>query len=278
MIQLPSTSIDVTVENKLAAWQKDVDDQWKPQEGSGSYEARVAKAKSMFSAKNTKSNPVFQAVKVQLTIMCSGARRCCYCEDSVADEVEHIRPKDFYPEQVFAYSNYLYACGPCNSPKGNKYAVMEPGQTDPTHLVRQKDEPVVPPPDGVHLLIDPRIDDPFEYLFLDLKQAEPEFVVHPLLADALKIIRAKYTIEILALNERDYLRKARKSAFSNYCSRLRDYANIKLANPADPDLAVLRAEIESLSHPTVWEEMKRQRSFYPKLDQLFNECPELLDA
>ena len=28
--------------------------------------------------------------------MCSGAERCHYCEDSKADEVEHLLPKDAY--------------------------------------------------------------------------------------------------------------------------------------------------------------------------------------
>ena len=33
--------------------------------------------------------------------MCAGAKRCMYCEDSAADEVEHHLPKNLYPEFVF---------------------------------------------------------------------------------------------------------------------------------------------------------------------------------
>src|SRR4051794_35300208 len=66
----------------LADYQKTIDD-------VGFYEARVAAAKKEFRRRNTKSNAVFNAVRTSLDLMCSGARRCGYCEDSVADEVEH---------------------------------------------------------------------------------------------------------------------------------------------------------------------------------------------
>lgn len=37
---------------------------------------------------------IFADVRRVLDEMCSGPRRCGYCEDSCADEIEHIRPKD----------------------------------------------------------------------------------------------------------------------------------------------------------------------------------------
>ena len=48
-----------------------------------------------------------------------------YCEDSVGDEVEHHRPKNLYPDHTFLWDNYLYACGPCNGPKNNRFAVFD---------------------------------------------------------------------------------------------------------------------------------------------------------
>src|SRR5688572_20459922 len=88
------------------------------------YEERVSYAKVQFSRRNRTTNPTFTEVRKTLTKMCSGARRCVYCEDSYADEVEHIKPKDLYPEETFLWENYIYACGPCNGPKNNHFAVF----------------------------------------------------------------------------------------------------------------------------------------------------------
>src|SRR5262245_27436320 len=75
------------------------------------YEDQVADAKAAFKRHNNKRNATFRVVRSTLTVMCAGARRCCYCEDSVADEIDHIMPKDLYPERTFIWENYIYACG-----------------------------------------------------------------------------------------------------------------------------------------------------------------------
>jgi len=46
-------------------------------------------------------------------------------EDAPADEVEHHSPKDLYPELVFVWRNYLYACGPCNRRKNNHFSIID---------------------------------------------------------------------------------------------------------------------------------------------------------
>ena len=71
------------------------------------------------SAQPEKETPPLRRCEPALSAMCHGPRRCMYCEDSAADEVEHFRPTDLYPEFVFAWMNYLYACGPCNVRKKN---------------------------------------------------------------------------------------------------------------------------------------------------------------
>lgn len=142
---------------------------------AGNYTAQVAEAKKRFSQYNTLSNPTFQEVKLRLTEMCVGSRRCNYCEDSVADEVEHIAPKDLYPERVFQWENYCYACGPCNGPKSNRYAVFRVDQNGAFYeipaLTRvQPGQPyqLIPPPPGLEALIDPRIENPLDFLLLDI--------------------------------------------------------------------------------------------------------------
>jgi hypothetical protein len=56
---------------------------------------------------NRRGNAVFDAVERSLDQIARGIRRCAFCEDSMADEVEHFRPKDLYPQRVFRWPNYL---------------------------------------------------------------------------------------------------------------------------------------------------------------------------
>src|SRR5437764_1421089 len=112
MIRLPNIVLPTDARQALHRYQGAVD-------GQPSYAKRVEAAERLFKSRNKASNRAFQVVRSKLHEMCSGARRCCYCEDSCADEVEHVRPKSLYPEYVFVWENYLYACGPCNGPKNN---------------------------------------------------------------------------------------------------------------------------------------------------------------
>ncbi|MBX3729546.1 MAG: hypothetical protein KF858_10215 [Candidatus Sumerlaeia bacterium] len=53
-----------------------------------------------------------------------------YCEDSRATDIEHIRPKEHYPEVAFVWENYAYACNVCNQQyKSDRYCE---GFLDPT--------------------------------------------------------------------------------------------------------------------------------------------------
>ena len=104
MLRVADGRLPAAHERKLEEYQSDVD-------GKGTYEKRVAEGKRLFKSRNSKRNGTFKAVRKTLSVMCRGPRRCMYCEDSAADEVEHFRPKDLYPEAVFVWMNYLYACG-----------------------------------------------------------------------------------------------------------------------------------------------------------------------
>jgi 5-methylcytosine-specific restriction endonuclease McrA len=163
--------------------------------GAGDYAARVAEAKRLFPLRNTRTNSTFRIVKQHLTRMCSGVRRCVYCEDSLADEVEHIKPKDLYPEDVFRWPNYVYACGPCNGPKNSKFAVLEQGTGTLVRVTRKPRAPVTPPTAGEAALINPREDDPHEFLQLDLRDTFT-FVPRSGLDERLRR-KAEYTIELL---------------------------------------------------------------------------------
>ena len=137
MIKLPKTSLPQDTLAGLKRYQEAVD-------GAGSYPKRVQQACRLFPARNVRSNPVFRSVRETLNRMAHGARRCGYCEDSYADEVEHVRPKSLYPECVFRWSNYLYVCGACNTPKNNQFAVFLPRARKPTVVSRSARAPVKP--------------------------------------------------------------------------------------------------------------------------------------
>lgn len=272
MIRLPRLRLDTKAARKLDEYQKEV---LVPR----SYTVRIAEAKRLFSRYNTKRNATFTSVKTVLTQMCSGARRCSYCEDSVADEVEHIWPKDLYPERVFVWDNYCYACGSCNGPKNNQFAVFVGASRTPTplaHPKRKKGQPaptLKKPATGRPVLLDPRKDDATRWLTLDILDTF-HFVVSAK-GRTRDAARAKYTLEVLGLN-RSPLPTARAQAFDGYRARLREYCEEKRAGAPAARLALLRDALLRISHPTVWVEMKRHHARVPELKPLFAEAPEAL--
>ena len=54
---------------------------------------------------------------------------CAYCEESCKGEVDHFRPKSRFPELVYTWSNWLFACHDCNQAKGGKWPTE--GYVDP---------------------------------------------------------------------------------------------------------------------------------------------------
>ncbi len=263
MLKLVNKRLPPTAKVKLSDYQKSVDD-------AGGYSDQVAEAKKKFKQRNTTNNTAFKEVKKKLTEMCNGARRCMYCEDSVADEVEHFKPKDLYPEVVFAWRNYLYACGPCNGPKNNKFSVINSAIL--VDVTRKRRAPITPPATGKIALIDPRREDPLNFMMLDLRDT---FEFTPIKTDGSEDeLRAVYTIDILRLNERDYLVDARRNALGGFRARLREYVDTRNAGGSRSDLKLLREGIQRAPHPTVWAEMVRQRNYYQKIKVLFDAAPE----
>ena len=56
-------------------------------------------------------------------------RHCGYCEFTCRGEVDHFRPKSKFPELVYEWSNWIFACHDCNQAKGDKWPVE--GYVDP---------------------------------------------------------------------------------------------------------------------------------------------------
>lgn len=233
------------------------------------YAERVREASLRFGAQSRPGNAVFDVVRKTLASMCPGATRCMYCEDSIACEVEHLYPKTFYPELVFAWLNYLYSCSLCNRIKGSQFRLFyDPsGYVD---LARRRTDPIVEPRTGTRVLIDPRREDPLGYFSLDLKGTFCFLPRHRV--GSPEYARASYTIDCLKLNDRDYLLKARQEAYHGYRSRLREY----LDHRGTAEGVRLARAITRCGHPTVWAEMKSQSGMIPDIGRLFAAAPEAL--
>lgn len=237
------------------------------------YAEQVAHAKSSWKNKPT---ALFDELKVHLASMCSGNRRCVYCEDSMADEIEHMRPKDLFPEQVYAWNNYILACGPCNGPKNNKFAVLG----DPLALIditRKPKAPVLPPETGRHALVDPRVEDPVRFLWLDFRTWRYVPNTDDETSDIW--VRAEYTIDVLRLNKRDDLVRGRKSAVTGYESRIRTWID-KRNDWSDEQRQSYIDDFKSERYRGVWERMKRYRSeiqILSPLNLLIETAPEVLN-
>ncbi len=244
---------------------------------------KSAEAKRLFSLRNTKKNLVFKEVKECLAKMCNSTRRCIYCEDSIGDEVEHIFPKDLYPEKCFRWDNYVYACGPCNGPKNNMFAVFKQSDGQFIEVNPTRGASASQPPTGEAALINPRIEDPLEFAILDLSGT---FKFYPLPGlDPKNKKRAEYTYDdVLRLNheEREPLRQARENAFENYSSRFFKYVALKNSGASQNKLDELIDGIKKENHPTVWKEMQRYyrigklNDVNTALKQLFDNAPEAL--
>lgn len=250
----------------------------------GDYGARVAFAVDTWRKRTSTraGKSAFKVVRSTLALMCVGPRRCAYCEDSLADEVEHIRPKSFFPELTFHWENYLFACGPCNGPKGNRHGYVE-GDTV-IEFRRAARGPVEPPPPKPPALIDPRQDDPLRFLDLDLggvtpggQSIEPTFEILPAIGLHVRDeARALFTIEVLGLN-REVIRVARGNAFRGFRSRLREYVARKEDSAGAATLALHRDGLLATPHLTVFAEMRRQRALLPEIDDLLRRAPEVMD-
>ncbi|MCU0753535.1 MAG: hypothetical protein MUE46_00215 [Xanthomonadales bacterium] len=248
---------------------------------SGDFAAQVAEGKRLWNSKTgTKAGQsAFADVRTTLARMCTGPRRCHYCEDSQADEIEHVRPKDLFPGQVFDWNNYLYACGPCNGPKSNRHGVVRGTQVE--EIRRPPRASPAPPPNLPDALIDPRREDPRHFLELDLGgeanglqvDGTFEFLPLPGLGET-ATARAAFTIDVLGLN-RQVLIDARFNAYSGYRARLREYLTERAMVNDLAALATLRDAILATPHLTVFDEMRRQSRFLPFMAQALAAAPEI---
>ncbi len=245
------------------------------------YAAQVAYAKDSW---NDKPRALFDRLRTQLKAPLSGNGRCVYCEDSWADEIEHMRPKDFYPEQTYVWDNYVLACGPCNgSCKRNQFALLL-ANGELHELRRPRGSAVTPPPAGDYALLDPRVDNPLDFLWLDLNTGR--YAANSDDEDSPQAKRADYTIKILGLNARDVLVRGRKAALSGYLARLYTWCE-KQASWPDAERQDWMESFYQERYRSVWAQLvQRYRQQLLRADsfataaqflECFTRAPEALD-
>ncbi len=265
MIALPAMSLAPLVQTGLDALQTRVD-------SCADYESRVKMADAIWDKKPRR---VFDPVRRTLRCMVGKSYRCVYCEDNQANQVEHMRPKTLYPEHAFDWHNYLFACDLCNPEKRDKYAVFTGAGADYISVQRPRNAPTLPPIPGESLLLDPRREDPFDFLFLDIRGGTFNFVAD-MRRTSREQARAEYTIEVLGLNTRQGLARFRRSEYGTYRARMGEYIRRRDAQDAPRELKLLIGALKRLPHRTVWQEVKRQQTKIPELAALFAAAPEAL--
>jgi hypothetical protein len=274
MLAINDRPLEASPSAVLAAMQEMVDRE-------AEYLARLQIAKELWKKRNgcAPRKAAFQAIRTTLSQMCVGSIRCAYCEDSLADEIEHIYPKSLFPEHAFKWSNYAFVCGPCNGPKGSRYGYLV--GTEVHEFIRKPRDPIIQPPSAPAALVNPRAEDPLEFLELDLggvtadgSQIEGKFVILPV--DGLSPValsRAEFTIAALNLN-REAIRVARENAFGGFRARLREYVQKREADAQSAELERHRLDLLRTPHLTVFAEMRRQRLWLPEIHDLLQRAPE----
>ena len=86
----------------------------------------------------------YQELKTTLSEPLGARRRCAFCSDSRAADIEHFWPKSLYPGRAFRYENLLLVCPECNRAKLHHFPIDD---------------------EGLPELVNPAADDPWDVLF-----------------------------------------------------------------------------------------------------------------
>lgn len=262
MLKISALGITQDDSKALADLQREIDN-------LPAYNARVDLADERFRSKPT---GLFRRVRDALEISCGDLVRCGYCEDSCADEVEHVWPKAFFPDKTFRPDNYVFSCGRCNPTKGNKFAIWSrAGWVDLKE--QRKNHGYIQPPVAQSKFIDPVSENPLDLIWLDL--AGGSFRFTEIFAKGTSAYdRANFTIETLRLNK-EVLVRSRQNAYSGFVDRMNMYIQRKNAGDSQDILTKRLIELRRAPHQTVRFEMARQLPMLDLAAGIDTDHPEL---
>ncbi len=290
MLYLTSKTLSNETTQHLQEQQQDVN-------GQSTFEKQVKRAESLWGNKKQNGKKAFDEIETKLKKLGKVQGICNYCEHNRSEQIEHIYPKSLFPNKTFVWENYLHVCGQCNKLKSNKCKIFYPNSTTEQEL---KGLGVLPSPNEDLVIINARTENPLEFMILDLAGKTFRFVPINDDINSREYKKAHYTIDLLHLNLDDDLVRYRRLATENLllyfekCVQIRETQNFeeleKLVDndflPLDKSQTLLseqnrffhefKKKIQTSPHPTVWEEMKRQREFLPKTKILFEALPEAL--
>lgn len=114
-------------------------------------EARIVDRTQRFQELVAAGEPVpdslasaYKSAEVKALLRTETSDKCAYCESKIPHvdygDVEHLLPKSVFPQLRYAYDNLTYACGVCNTKKGDFYSpetpLLNPYEDNPCdHLI-----------------------------------------------------------------------------------------------------------------------------------------------
>lgn len=287
MIKTNPTTIRRGILNHLKKLQGQID-------ALPTYKAQVKAAKVLWQNKK-KTNPqkaAFNRVEKELQKIAIGSNHYCnYCEANVGTTIEHIYPRGLFPNKTFVWENYLWTCKQCNGKhKVSQFQIFKNAHSaEIIDLV--KDYSFVRPSNEDAVFINPRLENPLDYLQIDLENGCFEPKENNTNTRAYK--RAAYTIETLQLNTRKGLVANRQKAYQNYQDLLQQYMHLQESTSSEALIAIfavsnntkkapwekqknlakleLQTYLLNQAHPAVWKEMQRQFESIPVLKKLFEQ-------
>jgi uncharacterized protein (TIGR02646 family) len=140
--------------------------------------------------------------------------KCAYCEQELAKDIEHYFPKSRFPDRMFLWENFLWACKNCDTEKLDEFPLDA---------------------DGAPVLIHPGRDEPFDYFRWNFRSGK--MILHP---DPARGERARQTRDLLGLDQFS-ITDERRNKFENVRYLL---ARVVKEDPvAEDTIARLRDEL-----------------------------------
>ena len=172
----------IPLEPKVVAWLNTSQADSNKKRDSGTFDA----VKKWNSTRQSKG--VLGALAV-LKSMAGPTERCMYCQDSHGSDIEHFWPKTSFLDKMYLWENLLLCCTECGRHKGEQFPLDE---------------------DGAPLLIDPTVDNPWD--FMDYVPETGRITARYIPAKGEPSKHGEKTVEILHLDRREALEKIYRRA------------------------------------------------------------------
>jgi len=161
----------------------------------------------------------YRDAELKAALRAETSDKCAYCESKVPHvdygDIEHIRPKSVEPRLRFAYDNMTYACGVCNTKKGEYHdpalPLVNPYDDDPQEHFIAAGPMVMRSPDSDRGLVTERRLDLNRSNLIERRQERLESIAT--LVDRLARTRSQTIRDVLLAQVQEECRDEREYAF-----------------------------------------------------------------